>query len=97
MENSCENNFIFTRSENSILSEVNRKITFAIADTKYCFPMVSIWTQDNTKLLQQFKSGFKPTIKWNKYQSQETTQTQNQYLDYLNDPSFQRVNRLLVL
>ena len=34
---------------------------------------------------------------WNKYQSKISTETPNQYLDYLIDPSFQRSNRLLVL
>ena len=33
----------------------------------------------------------------NKYQSKATIQTRNQYLDYLIDPSFERVNRLFVL
>ena len=49
--------------------------------------------QDNAKLLEQLKSGFKRTIKWNKYQCKIKTQAQNQYLSYLNDPSFQGVNR----
>ena len=33
----------------------------------------------------------------NKYQSRVSTQTQNQYLDYLIDPTFQGVNRHFVL
>ena len=32
-----------------------------------------------------------------KYQSKVTIQRQNQYLDYLIDPSFSGVNRLFVL
>ena len=43
------------------------------------------------------KLGFKRTINWYKYQSKVTAQAQNQYLDYLLDPSFQGVNRLFVL
>ena len=35
------------------------------------------------------KPGFKRTVNWNKYHSKVATQAQNQYLDYLNDPSFQ--------
>ena len=54
-------------------------------------------TQDNAKLLQQLKCGFKRTINWNKYQSDPKTYTQNQYLNHLVDPIFLRVNRLLVL
>ena len=40
-------------------------------------------TQDNEKLLQQLKSDFERTIKWDKYQSKVNIQDQNQYLDYL--------------
>ena len=53
--------------------------------------------QDNAKLLQQLASGFKRTIKQNKYQSKITIKVANPYLDYLIDPSFQGVNRLFVL
>ena len=51
-------------------------------------------TQDNTKLLEQLKSCFKRTINWNNYRPKVSTERQNQYLDFLIDPSFQRVNRL---
>ena len=43
------------------------------------------------------ESGFKKRINWNKYQSKIIEQTKNPYLDFLIDPSFQGVNRLLVL
>ena len=45
----------------------------------------------------QLKSGFKRWIRWNKYQPKVSTETQNQYLDILIDPSFQGVNRPFVL
>ena len=45
----------------------------------------------------KLKSGFKRTINWNKHQSEATIETQNQYLDYLSDPSVQGVNRLFCL
>ena len=54
-------------------------------------------TQYNRKLFQQLKSGFKRTINWNKYHSYAKTHAQNRYLNHLVDPSFQEVNRLLVL
>ena len=50
-----------------------------------------------TKLLEQLKSGFKRTIKWNKYKSQITVQPQNNNLNYLIDPTFTNNNRLFVL
>ena len=42
---------------------------FQITDTKLYVPVVILSTQDNAKLLQQLKSGFKRTINQNKYQS----------------------------
>ena len=50
--------------------------------------VVTLSTNNNGKLLQQLKSGFKRTIKWNKYQSKVAIARQNQYLDYLIDPIF---------
>ena len=55
--------------------------TFSITDTKLCFPIVTLSTQANAKLLEQLKSSFKRTIKWNKYQSKISTETPSQYLD----------------
>ena len=50
-----------------------------------------------TKFLNQSKSGFKGTIKWNKYRLQMTVQPQNNNLNHLIDPKFANVNRLFVL
>ena len=68
-----------------------------MTNTKIYVPAVTLSTHDNTKLLQQLKSGFKHTINWNKYQSKVTQDNQNQYLDCLIDPSFQGVNRLFFI
>ena len=46
------------------------------------------------KRLEQLTSGFKRAVKWNKYRSQMTIQTQNNNLNYLIDPMFTKVNRL---
>ena len=43
------------------------------------------------------KQGFKRTISWNKYRSEITTQTKNNNLDYMIDPTFTNNNRLFVL
>ena len=53
--------------------------------------------ENDKKLLEQLKSGFKRTVKWNKYRSQMTIQPQNNNLNYLIDPTFTNVNRLFVL
>ena len=70
-------------------SNADQETTFSITDTKLYVPVVTLSTRDNAKLLEQLKSGFKRTINWNKYLSKILTETPNQYLDYLIDPSFQ--------
>ena len=40
--------------------------TFKITDTKLYVPVVALSIQDDNKLLEQLKTGFKRTIKWNK-------------------------------
>ena len=68
-----------------------------ITDTKLYVHVVTLSTQDNAKLLQQLKSGFRKTINWNKYQSDTKAYGQNRYLNHLFNPSFQGVNRRFVL
>ena len=67
---------------------------FAITDTKHYVTIITLSTQDNTKLLQQLRSGFKRAFNWNKYQSKVSTERQNQCLDFLIDTSFQEVDFL---
>ena len=64
-------NLILTWSGNCVISNAatNQAATFAITDTKLLVPVVTVSTQDNVKLLQQLKSGFRLMINWNKYQS----------------------------
>ena len=54
--------------------------TFTVADIKLYVLVVILSAQDNAKLLEQCKSGFKRTIDWNKYQSKVLIEEQNQYL-----------------
>ena len=70
---------------------------FEIKDTKLYVPVVFLSKENDIKLLEQLKSGFKRTIKWNKYRSQMTIQPKNNNLNYLIDPTFTNVNRLFVL
>ena len=49
-------------------------LEFKITDTKLYVPVVSLSKENDIKLLEQLKSGFKRTIKWNKYRSQMTIQ-----------------------
>ena len=73
------------------------EVEFKITDTKLYVPVVTLSKENDIKLLEQLKTGFKRTIKWNKYRSQITIQPQNNKLNYLLDPTFTNVNRLFVL
>ena len=71
--------------------------TFKITDIKLYVPVGTLSKEDDIKLSEQLKTGFKRTIKWNKYRSQMTIQPQNNNLNYLIDPTFKSVKRLFVL
>ena len=84
----CEINLTLTWSENCVItSKVTRDVgpavaainnptnaTFKITDTKFHVPVVTLTTEDGNKLLEQLKTGFKRTIKWNKYRLEMTNQ-----------------------
>ena len=105
----CEVESISTWSKNCVLADMTVNVAansvvvapsgaaFKITDTKLNVPVVTLSKENDKKLLEQLKSRFKRTIKWNKYRSQMTVQTQNNNLNYLIDPTFTNVNRLFVL
>ena len=68
-------------------------LEFQIKDTKLYVPVVTLSKENDIKLLEKLKLGFKKTIKWNKYRSQMTIQNDNNNLNYLIDPTFTNVNR----
>ena len=70
--------------------------TFKMTDTKLYVPVVTLSIQDDT-LLEQLKTGFKRTIKWNKYRCGMSNQNTNNDLNYLIDPTFIKGDRLFVL
>ena len=70
---------------------------FEITDCKLYVPIVTLSAENDNKLLEQLKSGFRRTIKWNKYMSQMSNQNKNNNLYYLIDTTFSNVNRLFVL
>ena len=68
----CEINIMMMWSSTCVIvstNVVNQVATFKITDTKLYVPVVTLSTQENAKLLQQLKSGFKRVINWNKYLS----------------------------
>ena len=96
----CEVNLILTWSSTCVLVATNipnQNATFAITDTKLYVPVVTLSKPENTKFLQQLKSGLKRVINWNKYLSKPELLAQNPNLTHLIEPSFPGVNRLFVL
>ena len=81
-------NLILTWSENCVLIDmttrdeegnnpaivVPKNATFSITDAKLYVPVATLSTEDDNKLLEQLKTGFKRTIKWNKYRSKMSYQ-----------------------
>ena len=76
----CEINLILTWSANCVIVSTdvaNKDATFSITDTKLYVQVVTLVAQDNTKLLQELKSGFKRIINWIKYQRKSELLGQN--------------------
>ena len=104
----CEVELILTWSKSCVLADMTTKgaegdspaivvpvvLTFEITDTKLYVPVVTLSKENDTKLLEQLKSGFKRTIKWNKYRSQMTIQPKNNNLNYLIDPTQMSIDYL---
>ena len=93
----CEVYLKLTWSSTCVITNSTGVGVFKITDTKLYVPVVTLSTQENTKLLQQLKSGFKRVINWNKYLPKPKLLRQNPNLNYLIEPSFQGVNRIFVL
>ena len=93
----CEVNLILKWSSTCVITDSNGAGTFEITDTKRYVPVVTLSSQENTKLLQQLKSGFKSVINWNKYLSKPEFLRRNANLNHLVEPSFQGINRFFVL
>ena len=81
----CEVSLTLTWSENCVITSLERRAitntridtsptstTFKITDTKLYVPVVTLSTKDDNNFLEQLKSGFKRTIKWNEYRSELT-------------------------
>ena len=89
--------------ENCILSSSGTAATFKITDTKLYVPIVTLKTEDNTKLSKLLNNGFKRSIYWNKYKVidnkvvQIATANDEKYIRKLLDSSYQGVKRLFVL
>ena len=58
---------------------------------------MTLSTENDKRLLEQLRTGFKRTFKWNKFKSELTNETKNSNLNYLIDSALTKVNRLFVL
>ena len=68
----CEINIILTWSANCVIvytDVANQGATFATTKSTLYVPVATLSAQNNAKLLQQLKPGFKRTINWNKFKS----------------------------
>ena len=78
----CEVELMVTWSKSCVLADVtvnaaanpaivaSTGLEFEITDTKFYVPVVTLSKENDIKLLEKLKSGFKKTIKWNKHRSQ---------------------------
>ena len=99
----CKTELSLKRIENCILYSAGTAATFKITDTKLYVPIVTLKTEDNTKLSKLLSKGFKRSIYWNKYKVIVNTLVQiadnndEKYITELLDSSYQEVKRLFVL
>ena len=68
----CEIELVLTWSKNCALADMtptnnpSTESAFQITDAKLYVPVVTLSTEKDKKLLEQLKSAFKRTVKWNK-------------------------------
>ena len=83
--------------ENCILSSAGTAATFVITDTKLYVPIVTLKTEDNTKLSKLLSEGFERPIYWNRYKIIFKSYNENEYIRERLDASLQGINKLFVL
>ena len=109
----CEIELTLTWSKNCLLADMTVRVAgnnndppaivaptrleFQITDTKLYVPIVTLSTKNDKNFLEQLKSGFKKAVKWNKYRSQMTIQSNKNNLNYLIDLIFTKFSRLFIL
>ena len=93
----CKVEFSLKWYEECILSSSGTAATFKITDTKLYGPVVTLKTEDNTKLSKLLSKGFKRPIYWNEYKViANKNYNDNEYIRERLDVSIQGVNRLFV-
>ena len=70
---------------------------FLIADCKLYVLVVTLNIENENKQYEELKKAFTITVHRNKYRCQISNQTENNNLNYLIDPTFDKAHRLFVL
>ena len=78
------------------MSNAGNASTFTVTEAKLYVPLVTLRTEDNTKLSKLLNEGFTRLIYWNKYKVIFRNYN-NEYIRERIDASFQGVNKLFVL
>ena len=80
-----------------------KTVYYLVQDTKLYVPIVTLKTEDNTKLSKLLSHGFKRSIYWNKYKVIDNISVQTaiandeKYIRELLNSSYEGVKRLFVL
>ena len=99
----CKLEFSLKWYENYIFSNPGDNATFTITNIKLYVPIVTLKTEDNTKLSKLLSEGFKRPIYWNEYKVipnkivEIAANNGEKYIRELLDSSCQGVKRLFVL
>ena len=105
----CEVSLILTWSIECVITSMERRVitnrrrdtspsnaTFQVTDTKLYVPDVTLSIEDDNNFLEQLKSGLKELLNGINI-DQKWLITKTNKLNYLNDPTFNKVNELFVL
>ena len=94
----CKIKLSLTWNQICILSTVANNSTFAITDKKFYVPVVTLKTEDNTKLSKPLNEGFKRSFYWNEYKVIPNKKyNANEYIRERLNASIQGVRKLFVL
>ena len=83
--------------KNCILSSVGTAATFAITDTKFYVPVVTLKTEDNAKLSNLLSERFKRSVYWNEYRLILKDYDANNNIREKLDASLQGANKLFAV
>ena len=95
----CKIKLNLTWGKKCVLSTNVGDAVFIINDTKMYVPVVTLSKEDNKDFIAQQNKGLQRSIYWNEYKTkgQDKDADANNFKYIILDPSFQGVNRLLVM